>query len=55
MSSRRLLGQVRDRLSVKHCSMRTEEVYLQWVRRFIFFCGKTDPREMGGPQVEAFL
>jgi len=51
----RLLDQVRDRLRVKHYSMRTEDAYLHWVRRFIFFHGKKHPREMGGPQVEAFL
>jgi integron integrase len=50
-----LLDQVRDRLRVKHYSMRTEDTYVQWIRRFIFFHGKKHPREMGGPQVEAFL
>ena len=35
--------------------MRTEDTYVQWIRRFIFFHGKKHPREMGGPQVEAFL
>jgi hypothetical protein len=55
MSSSRLLDQVRDRLRVKHYSMRTEDTYLQWIRRFIFFRGKKHPREMGSPQVEAFL
>ena len=54
MSSLRLLDQVRDRLRVKHYSMRTADIYLQWIRRFIFFHGKKHPREMGGPQVEAF-
>lgn len=55
MSSPRLLDQVRDRMRVKHYSMRTEDTYLQWIRRFIFFHGKKHPRDMGGPQVEAFL
>ena len=35
MPSPRLLDQVRDRLRVKHYSMRTEDTYLQWIRRFI--------------------
>ena len=52
MPSPRLLDQVRDRLRVKHYSMRTEDTYLQWIRRFIFFHGKKHPREMGGPQVD---
>jgi integrase-like protein len=36
-------------------NMRTEDTYLQWIRRFTFFHGKKHPREMGGPQVAAFL
>ena len=51
----RLLDQVRDRLRVKHYSLRTENSYLHWIRRFIFFHGKRHPREMGGPQAEALL
>jgi hypothetical protein len=51
----RLLDQVCDRLRVKHYSLRTEDTYLQWIRRFVFFHGKRHPRDMGGPQVEAFL
>jgi len=55
MPSPRLFDHVRDRMRVKHYSMRTEDTYLQWIRRFIFLHGKKHPREMGGPQVEAFL
>ena len=51
----KLLDQVRERLRVKHYSLRTEEAYLHWMRRFILFHGKKHPREMGGPEVEAFL
>ena len=40
MPSPRLLDPVRDRLCVKHYGMRTEDTYLQWIRRFIFFHGK---------------
>jgi hypothetical protein len=50
-----LFGQVRDRIRVKHYSLRTEDAYLHWIRSFIFFHGKKHPRETGGPQVEAFL
>ena len=42
-------------LRVKHYSLRTEDAYLHWRRRFIYFHGKRHPREMGGPEVEAFL
>ena len=55
MPTPRLLDQVRDRLRVKHYSLRTEDTYVHWIRRFIFFHGKKHPLEMGGPQVEAFL
>jgi len=51
----KLLEQYRERLRVKHYSLRTEDAYLHWARRFIFFHGKRHPREMGGPEVEAFL
>ena len=51
----KLLEQYRERLRVKHYSLRTEDAYLHWARRFIYFHGKRHPREMGGPEVEAFL
>lgn len=51
----KLLDQVRDRIRVKHYSIRTETQYVQWVRRFILFHGKRHPKEMGAPEVEAFL
>ena len=51
----RLLEQVRDRLRVKHYSLRTEQAYVGWIRRFILANGKRHPREMGGGEVEAFL
>src|SRR5687768_15162159 len=43
----RLLDQVRDLLKTLHDSIRTEEAYLQWIRRFILFHGKRHPQEMG--------
>src|SRR5258708_39862825 len=51
----KLCEQARELLRVKHYSLRTEDAYLHWTRRFIFFHGKRHPREMGGPEVEAFL
>ena len=55
MRAPRLLDQVRERIRVKHYSLRTEDAYLHWIRRFIFFHAKRHPREMGGAEVEAFL
>ncbi len=51
----RLLEQVRARCRLKHYSIRTERVYLYWIRRFIVGNGKRHPRDMGAVEVEAFL
>ena len=51
----RLLDQVRDCLRRRHYSLRTEKVYLGWIRRFILFHDKRHPAEMGAPEVTAFL
>ena len=51
----KLLDQVRERLRLKHYSIRTETQYVQWIRRFILFHDKRHPREMGAREVEAFL
>ncbi|MDE2148756.1 MAG: integron integrase [Gammaproteobacteria bacterium] len=51
----KLLDQVRRAIRVRHYSLRTEETYLHWIKRFILFHGKRHPREMGAPEVEAFL
>ena len=36
----KLLDQVRDKLRVKHYSIRTEQTYVDWIKRYIFFHGK---------------
>jgi integron integrase len=46
---------VREHLRALHYSLRTEQTYLHWIRRFVLFHGKRHPREMGAPEVEAFL
>jgi len=51
----RLLDQVRDAIRRKHYSIRTEEAYVSWIKRFILFHNKRHPREMGAPEIEAFL
>ena len=51
----RLLDQVRERLRLKHYALRTERSYVDWIKRYILFHDKRHPREMGAPQVEAFL
>jgi hypothetical protein len=51
---RRLFDVVRERLRTRHYSLRTERAYLAWIRRYVAFHERRHPREMGGPEVEAF-
>lgn len=53
--SPKLLDQVRDRLRVKHYSLQTEKLYIQWVKRYILFNSKRHPKDLGAENVEAFL
>ena len=46
---------VRDALRVRHVSLRTEQAYLFWVRRFIRFHGRRHPCELGEVEVSRFL
>lgn len=46
---------MRNKIRLKHYSIRTEETYVQWVKRFILFHGKRHPSELGAPKVAAFL
>ena len=48
----RLLNQVRDKIRLKHYSIRTEQAYTDWVKRFILFHKKRHPAEMGAGEVE---
>ena len=56
LRAERLLDQVRERARYLHYSLRTEQAYVHWVRAYVRFhgCGR-HPREMGAPEVEAFL
>ena len=56
----KLLDQVREVLRVKHYSLRTEETYVDWIRRFLKFhrdqAGKwRHLRDLGTSDVVAFL
>jgi integron integrase len=53
--SPRLIDEVRRRLRFKHYSLRTEQAYVGWIRRFILANGKRHPRLLGGVEVEVFL
>lgn len=51
----RLLDRLRTHLCTHHYTIRTEEAYVDWARRFILFHGRRHPQDMGAPEVEAFL
>jgi integron integrase len=55
LRSTKILDQLRERIRLLHYSRRTEQAYVHWCRAFIRFHGIRHPREMGGPEVEAFL
>ncbi|QLC74263.1 integron integrase [Pseudomonas sp. LPB0260] len=51
----KLLDQLREQIRVRHYSIRTEAVYLHWVRQFIRFQKLRHPADMGAEEVEQFL
>jgi integron integrase len=51
----KLLDQVRHKIRLKHYSIRTEQAYVDWIKRFILFHHKRHPATMGAPEVNAFL
>jgi integron integrase len=51
----RLLDQVREKIRLKHYSIRTEQAYVDWIKRFILFHDKRHPENMGKEDVEKFL
>ena len=51
----KLLDRVRARIRTLHYSIRTEQAYVDWARRFILFHGRRHPLEMGAPEISAFL
>lgn len=51
----KLLDQVRQAIRTRHYSPRTEETYVHWIKRFIFFHNKRHPAEMAEPEIARFL
>jgi integron integrase len=51
----KLLDRVRAAIRVRHYSLRTEEAYIAWIKRFIFFHGVRHPQEMGAAEINQFL
>jgi len=52
---KKLLDQVRETIRLKHYSIRTEEAYVRWIKRYILYHDKRHPKDMGTPEIEAFL
>ena len=52
---KKLLDQVRGAIRLKHYAYRTEETYVQWIRRYILFHNQRHPKEMGKAEIEAFI
>jgi integron integrase len=52
---RGLFEVAREKIRTRHLAFRTEQAYLHWIRRYVKFHNRRHPREMGAPEVEAFL
>jgi integron integrase len=53
--SARLLDQCREVLRFHHFSYRTEQTYVDWIRRYILFHQKRHPKELGKQEINRFL
>lgn len=51
----KLLDQVRDIIRKKHYSIRTEDAYVEWIRRYILFHGKKHPKDMGEREISQYI
>ena len=51
----RLLDQVREVMRYHHYSIRTENSYASWIKRYVLFNDKRHPKEMGKTEIERFL
>jgi integron integrase len=54
-SQRGLITVAREKMRTRHLALRTEQAYLQWLRRYFEFHNRRHPRELGAPEVEQFL
>ena len=52
---KKLLDIVRDKIRVKHYSIKTEKSYVGWIKHYIFYHNKKHPIEMAKPEIEQFL
>jgi site-specific recombinase XerD len=52
---REVLERMRQAIRIRHYSLRTEEAYLAWIKRFIIFHDKKHPKDMGASEIQQFL
>ena len=52
---KKLLDQVLEIMRIRHYSYRTEQSYVDWIRRYILFHDKRHPLEMGGSEIKQFI
>ncbi|MGD9969011.1 MAG: phage integrase N-terminal SAM-like domain-containing protein [Sulfuricurvum sp.] len=52
---KKLLDTVRDKIRLKHYSIKTEKSYVSWIKNYIFFHHLRHPAEMGKVEIEQFL
>ncbi|WP_287078356.1 phage integrase N-terminal SAM-like domain-containing protein, partial [Microcystis sp. M_QC_C_20170808_M3Col] len=52
---RKLLDVVRETIRLKHYSYRTEQTYVDWIKRYLLFHNKKHPREMGAEEIKSNL
>ena len=50
-----LFGVAREKMRTRHLALRTEQTYLQWMRRYVVFHRRRHPRSLGAAEVEQFL
>jgi site-specific recombinase XerD len=55
MEKIKLIENVRNVICMKHYSIRTEETYISWIKRYIFFHNKRHPSEMSENEISEFL
>jgi len=55
MSKQKLLDQVRTEIRLRNYSIRTEQAYVLWIKRYVIFHHKTHPLQLGPPHVKKFL
>ena len=55
MTPKKILDMVVEKVRVKHYSIRTEQAYVYWAKKFILFHNKKHPRIMGGKEINKFL